>query len=68
MSRLITLERATEIEPAFLTWEADVLPLRYIRRPSHDWVAPDAAAQRARRDMVMGDVIAIEVNAGNRRL
>ena len=31
MSRHITSERATGIEPAFSAWEADVLPLNYTR-------------------------------------
>src|ERR1700761_3465163 len=31
MSRDITRERATGIEPAFSSWEADVLPLNYAR-------------------------------------
>jgi hypothetical protein len=31
MSRDITMERMTGIEPAFSAWEADVLPLNYIR-------------------------------------
>jgi hypothetical protein len=30
--REITRERMTGIEPAFSAWEADVLPLNYIRR------------------------------------
>jgi hypothetical protein len=35
MSRDITSERMTGIEPAFSAWEADVLPLNYIRRGAH---------------------------------
>ena len=31
MSRDITMERVTGIEPAFSAWEADVLPLNYTR-------------------------------------
>jgi hypothetical protein len=31
MSRDITVERMTGIEPAYSAWEADVLPLNYIR-------------------------------------
>jgi uncharacterized membrane protein len=35
MSRDITNERATGIEPAFSAWEADVLPLNYARLSSN---------------------------------
>ena len=39
MSRDITMERMTGIEPAYSAWEADVLPLNYIRK-STDCSAP----------------------------
>ena len=35
MSCDITLERMTGIEPALSAWEADVLPLNYIRLTRH---------------------------------
>jgi hypothetical protein len=34
------LERMTGIEPAFSAWEADVLPLNYIREASQEYTAP----------------------------
>ena len=43
MSRDITLERMTGIEPAFSAWEADVLPLNYIRSGPFGWAAHRAA-------------------------
>ena len=46
MSRDITLERATGIEPALSAWEADVMPFHYARKWMY-WVSIDRGGKVA---------------------
>lgn len=57
MSRDITMERTTGIEPAFSAWEADVLPLNYIREQAVRLPSPfGAPPSRGRAEAVDGPV------------